>query len=83
MGGGGNIGLIKFMLLIPMLFTAFWIDIKKQIIPNRLNLNMFYIGIIFAFIMGITNLNIGINMILRRTSWSRSIFTNNLTSEAY
>jgi len=36
-----NVDLIKYMLLIPMLLSAFYVDLKKQIIPNRLNLLMF------------------------------------------
>ena len=59
-----NIELIKYMLLIPMLFCAFQVDLKEQIIPNRLNLLMFEIGLILAFIGGIYNINIAINMLL-------------------
>ena len=36
-----NLDLIKFMILTPMLLSAFVIDYKLQIIPNRLNLTMF------------------------------------------
>ena len=60
----GNIDLIKYMILIPMLFCAFYVDLKKQIIPNRLNLIMFEIGLIFVFIIGISNINIAVNMLL-------------------
>jgi len=59
-----NIDLIKYMLLIPMLFCAFQVDLKKQIIPNRLNLIMFEIGLIFVAISGLSNINIAINMLL-------------------
>ena len=36
-----NLDLIKFAILTPMLLSAFVIDYKLQIIPNRLNLTMF------------------------------------------
>ena len=63
----GSIDLIKFSmyaLLIPMLLSAFVVDYKEQIIPNRLNLTMFEIGLVFVFIYGISNLSIAIDMLL-------------------
>ena len=59
-----NLALIKFMLLTPMLLSAFVIDYKLQIIPNRLNLTMFEIGLVIAFIYGLYNVAITINMLL-------------------
>ena len=59
-----NLDLIKFMVLTPMLLSAFVIDYKLQIIPNRLNLTIFEVGIIFAFIYGLSNVAITINMLL-------------------
>lgn len=59
-----NLDLIKFMILTPMLLSAFSIDYKLQIIPNRLNLTMFEIGLIIAFIYGMYNVSITINMLL-------------------
>ena len=59
-----NISLIKFIVLIPMLVSAFVIDYKLQIIPNRLNLTMFEVGLFFTFLYGITNINIATNMLL-------------------
>ena len=59
-----NLDLIKFMVLTPMLLSAFVIDYRLQIIPNRLNLTIFEVGIIFAFISGLSNVAITINMIL-------------------
>ena len=59
-----NFDLIKFMILTPMLLSAFVIDYKIQIIPNRLNLTIFEIGIIFAFLYGLSNVAITINMLL-------------------
>lgn len=58
-----NLDLIKFLILIPMLLSVFVIDYKKQIIPNRLNLTMFEIGLVLAFIYGISNVAISINML--------------------
>ena len=59
-----NFDLIKFMILTPMLLSAFVIDYKLQIIPNRLNLTIFEIGIIFAFLYGLSDVAITINMLL-------------------
>ena len=47
-----------------MLISAFIVDYKIQIIPNRLNFTMFEVGIIFAFIFGIQNLNLAKDMFL-------------------
>ena len=47
-----------------MLISAFIIDYKLQIIPNRLNLTIFEFGIIFTFIYGLSNVAISINMLL-------------------
>ena len=59
-----NLDLIKFMILSPMLISVFVIDYQKQIIPNRLNLTIFEVGIIFAFLYGLSNVAITINMLL-------------------
>lgn len=59
-----NLNLIKFALLIPMLLSALVIDYKLQIIPNRLNLTMFEIGLLLTFLYGIVNINIAIDMLL-------------------
>lgn len=59
-----NLNLIKFAILIPMLISALMIDYKLQIIPNRLNLTMFEVGLLLTFIYGITNVNIAVNMLL-------------------
>jgi len=58
----GNLNLIKGLILTPMLLSAFVIDYKLQIIPNRLNLTMFEIGIILMFLAGVFNANIAIDM---------------------
>ena len=59
-----NLDLIKYLILTPMLLSVVVIDYKLQIIPNRLNLTMFEIGIIFTFIYGLSNVAITINMLL-------------------
>ena len=59
-----NLDLIKFMILTPMLLSAFIIDYKLQIIPNRLNLTIFETGLIFAFIYGLSDVAITLNMLL-------------------
>ena len=59
-----NLDLIKFMILTPMLLSAFVIDYKLQIIPNRLNLTMFEIGLVIAFLYGLSDVAITINMVL-------------------
>lgn len=59
----GNLNLIKFIILTPMLLSAFVIDYKKQIIPNRLTLTMFETGIVIAFLYGISNVAITIDML--------------------
>ena len=59
-----NLNLIKFALLLPMLISALVIDYKHQIIPNRLNLTMFEVGLILTFIYGIVNINIAKDMLL-------------------
>lgn len=58
------IKLSMYMFLVPMLLSAFAVDYEIQIIPNRLNLTMFEIGLIFVFIYGITNLSISMDMLL-------------------
>ena len=59
-----NLDLIKYMILAPMLVSVFCIDYKLQIIPNRLNLTIFEIGLIFAFLYGLSDVAITINMLL-------------------
>lgn len=59
-----SLDFLRFSLLTPMLISAFIVDYKIQIIPNRLNFTMFEIGIIFVFIFGIQNLNLAKDMLL-------------------
>lgn len=60
----GNLDLIKFMLLLPMLVSSFVIDYKYRILPNRLNMTIFEIGLILTFLYGINNLNVAKDMLL-------------------
>lgn len=59
-----NLDLIKYMILAPMLLSVFVIDYKYQIIPNRLNLTIFEIGLIMTFFYGLSDVAISINMFL-------------------
>lgn len=56
--------LVKYMLLIPMLLSAVVIDWKYQIIPNRLNLTIFEVGLVFTFMQGAYNINLAMNLLL-------------------
>ena len=59
-----NLDLIKYIIISPMLVSAFVIDYKHQIIPNRLNLTLFEVGIIFAFLYGLSDVAITIKMLI-------------------
>ena len=59
-----NLDFIKFIILIPMLISSFVIDLKHRILPNRLNMAMFEIGLLFVFIYGFNNLNVAKDMFL-------------------
>ena len=78
-----NLELMKYMLLVPMLLCAFYVDLKEQIIPNRLNLIMFEIGLVFAIINGFLNINIAIDMLIGMVARWRNIYNNNNTRRAY
>lgn len=58
-----NINLYKYLILSPMLLSAFCIDYKLHIIPNRLNLTIFEIGLLVTAIGGISDINFAINAI--------------------
>lgn len=60
---GISLDFFKFAVLIPMLLSAFCIDLKLQIIPNRLTLTIFETGLIFTFLNIISNTNLGITML--------------------
>ena len=59
-----NLDLIKYIILLPMIECAFVVDLKEQIIPNRLNLLIFEVGLVFVFLYGFVNINIALNMLL-------------------
>lgn len=59
-----NLALIKFALIVPILIADFVIDYRLQIIPNRLNLTLFEIGLVFTFLYGFSNINIAGDMFL-------------------
>lgn len=59
----GNFNLIKYALLTPMLLSAFVIDFKYKIIPDRLNLTIFEVGIVIAFLYGFSNVAITIDLL--------------------
>ncbi len=60
----GNLTLIKFVIITPILIADFIIDYRLQIIPNRLNLTLFEIGLVFTFLYGFNNINIASDMCL-------------------
>lgn len=60
----GNLALIEFALITPILIANFIIDYRIQILPNRLNLTLFEISLVFAFLYGFNNVNIALDMCL-------------------
>ncbi len=62
--GGLNLQTLEYLLLAPILVLVFVIDYKDKIIPNRLVLTIFEIGIIFTIIYGYTDFNVAINNII-------------------
>ncbi len=61
---GLSIKLIEFLILSPMFFSVFVIDYRKQIIPDRITLLIFEVGIIFTFIEGFSSINLLIDKVL-------------------
>ena len=64
---GLTLDFFKYAFLVPMLLSAFCIDLKLQIIPNRLTLTIFEAGLVFMF------LGVALN-----TSTGMTTLTNNL-----
>lgn len=60
--GISDLNTLKYMVLTPLLISAFYIDYKLQIIPNRLTMSIFEVGLIFTFIHGVINLNVAVSM---------------------
>lgn len=61
---GFQLKTLVYMILFPMLLCAFVIDYRLKIIPNRLNLTIFEVGLVYTFLEGIININIAIDMLL-------------------
>lgn len=61
---GFQVKTLAYMILFPMLLCAFVIDYRLKIIPNRLNLTIFEVGLVYTFLEGIININIAIDMLL-------------------
>lgn len=59
-----KIELLKYLIISPMLLSALCIDLKLQIIPNRLNLTIFEVGLVFTFIQALFNMNSAISMLI-------------------
>lgn len=59
------IKLVSYFILMPMLICAFIIDWKKQIIPNRLVLTIFEVGLAMTFFEGIVSPT-GMTFVLNR-----------------
>ena len=55
---GLKIVTIKYLLLIPLLISVFTIDFKEHIIPDRLILTLFELGMIFSVMEGFDSLNV-------------------------
>lgn len=61
---GFQLKTLAYMILFPMLLCAFVIDYRLKIIPNRLNLTIFEVGLVYTFLEGIININIAIDMLI-------------------
>ena len=59
-----NLDLVKYLFLIPMLLSAFVIDYKIQIIPNRLTLTMFEVGLVITFLSAMANIYVAIDAVI-------------------
>ena len=61
---GFQIKLIEYLIITPLLISALVIDYRKQIIPNRLTLTIFEVGVVFTFISGLSSINVFLDRIL-------------------
>lgn len=59
-----NLDLIQYLTLTPMLLSVIVIDLKKQIVPNRLVLTIFEVGLFFTFAYGISDINIAMTRLI-------------------
>ena len=55
---------VKYIILAPLLVSAFIIDYKEKIIPNRLTLTIFEVGLLATVFTGMYNINLAINMMI-------------------
>ena len=55
---------LEYIILSPMFLSVFIIDYRKQIIPNRLSLAIFEVGLIFTFAIGVSDYDFFINKII-------------------
>lgn len=60
---GLSVEFLKYAFLASCLITVCIIDYHLEIIPNRLNLTIFEVGLIFTFVAGIKNLYYALDMI--------------------
>lgn len=60
----GNLTLITYLIITPLLISMFRIDYKLQIIPNRFNLTLFEIGLVYTFLIGFSNISMAVDKIL-------------------
>ena len=61
---GWTLQFLEYLILSPMFLSVLVIDYRKQIIPNRLSLTIFEVGLVFAFISGLTSINVFIDKLL-------------------
>ena len=61
---GWTIDFLEYVILAPMFVSVCVIDYRKQIIPNRLSLTIFEVGLIFAFGAGLFKFNIFLDKII-------------------
>ena len=61
---GLNLVTLKYLLLTPLLISVLTIDFKEHIIPDRLILILFEIGMLLSIIEGFDSLNIFVDRIL-------------------
>lgn len=61
---GWELKTLAYIILTPMLLSALVIDFKLKIIPNRLNLSIFEVGLVYTFLEGIYNINVAVDMLL-------------------
>ena len=58
-----NLDLFRFLVLVPLLLLCFLIDLKQRILPNRITLLIFEVGLFFTFIYGLYNINVAKDML--------------------